>query len=410
MANEWRQTTLGEILTLQRGHDLPSQKRSTGEIPIISSSGITDYHSEAAARGPGVITGRYGTIGEVFYVEGDYWPLNTTLYVKNFKGNSPKFIYYLLKTIDFHQFNDKSSVPGVNRNHAHTASVTLPPLHIQGQIAAILSAFDDKIELNSQMNRTLEQMARALFKSWFVDFDPLRAKMRGEEPEGMDAETAALFPDELVRVDGQEVPRGWDIVTLDSVSTYLNRGIAPKYVETEGIAVVNQKCIRDFQIDLSKARLHSSTSSFLEDKRVKKEDVLVNSTGVGTLGRLAQVLVLDGELTVDTHVTIIRPDLKKVTPSFFGVQLESAQAKIESMGVGSTGQTELGRGILGSLEFLLPDRTTMEAFEMAIRPMRITLAHLQAESAHLAHLRDSFLPRLLSGEVDVSDWVNGDAS
>ncbi|GAA5503621.1 hypothetical protein Dxin01_03380 [Deinococcus xinjiangensis] len=96
--------------------------------------------------------------------------------------------------------------------------IRVPPLPIQHQIAAILTAFDDKIELNRRMNRTLEAMARALFKSWFVDFDPVRAKMRGEQPEGIGAETAALFPDELVEVDGREVPRGWEWVTIGDLA------------------------------------------------------------------------------------------------------------------------------------------------------------------------------------------------
>ncbi|WP_299428142.1 restriction endonuclease subunit S [uncultured Meiothermus sp.] len=117
MGIEWREQLLGEVATLQRGFDLPTQERKSGSVPIVSSSGPSDTHSEARVSGPGVVTGRYGTIGQVFYIEQDYWPLNTTLWVKDFHGNLPRYIYYLLQTIDFHQFNDKSSVPGVNRNH-----------------------------------------------------------------------------------------------------------------------------------------------------------------------------------------------------------------------------------------------------------------------------------------------------
>lgn len=125
-----------------------------------------------------------------------------------------------------------STVSNLRIPSLKAARVKLPPLPIQRQIAAILSAFDDKIELNRQMNRTLEQMARALFKSWFVDFDPVRAKMRGEQPEGMDAATATLFPSELVEVDGREVPKGWEWVTIDDLYT-LQGGSTPSTANAE---------------------------------------------------------------------------------------------------------------------------------------------------------------------------------
>lgn len=117
-----------------------------------------------------------------------------------------------------------ATMPNLNTSILGALPFVLPPLPIQRQIAAILSAFDDKIELNRQMNRTLEAMARALFKSWFVDFDPVRAKMRGEQPEGMDAATAALFPSELVEVDGRKVPRGWEWQPFDTNLTIFGGG------------------------------------------------------------------------------------------------------------------------------------------------------------------------------------------
>ena len=125
------------------------------------------------------MTGRYGTLGKVFFIPEDFWPLNTTLYVRDFKGNDPRFIANFLSSLDFSAYSDKAAVPGLNRNHLHQAWVHVPPLPEQRAIAHILGTLDDKIELNRRMNETLEEMARALFKSWFVDFDPVRAKMDG---------------------------------------------------------------------------------------------------------------------------------------------------------------------------------------------------------------------------------------
>ena len=140
--------------------------------------------------------------------------INTTLYVKNFKGNNPLFVSYLLKTIDFKSCSDKSSVPGVNRNDLHLIKIRLPPLDEQKEIAHILGTLDDKIELNQQMNWTLEGIACALFKSWFIDFDPVRAKLDGRQPYGMDAETAALFPDSFDDSPLGKIPKGWKRTNL----------------------------------------------------------------------------------------------------------------------------------------------------------------------------------------------------
>ena len=126
MAGKWPEVTLGEVVTLKRGYDLPAQDRQPGPHPVVSSSGITGYHKEAKVSGPGVITGRYGTLGEVHYIVEDFWPLNTTLYVEDFKGNDPRFISYLLQGLDFQAYSDKSSVPGLNRNHLHSEPVRVP--------------------------------------------------------------------------------------------------------------------------------------------------------------------------------------------------------------------------------------------------------------------------------------------
>jgi len=140
--NDWKEIPLGEILTLQRGFDLPHRQRQPGSIPVVSSSGISDKHSQAMVSGPGVVTGRYGTIGQVFFINEDFWPHNTTLFVRDFKGNDPLFISFLLRRIDFQSHSGKTGVPGVNRNDLHQIIAKLPPLPEQRAIAAVLSDVD----------------------------------------------------------------------------------------------------------------------------------------------------------------------------------------------------------------------------------------------------------------------------
>ena len=220
--DEWHEVSLGEVLTLQRGFDLSRNKRVEGPFPVIASTGKVGSHAEAKVRGPGVVIGRSGSLGGGQYIDDDFWPLNTTLWVKDFKGNDRRFCYYLLKSLDLAHYNAGSGVPTLNRNHIYPLPVFLPSLPEQRAIAHILGTLDDKIELNRRMNETLEEMARALFKCWFVDFEPVRAKMegrwrRGESLPGMPAELYDLFPDAMVDSELGEIPAGWGVKTLGVV-------------------------------------------------------------------------------------------------------------------------------------------------------------------------------------------------
>ena len=164
LSDDWKIKRLGEVAELQRGFDLPNSKRIDGNIPIISSSGVTGFHNDFKSTAPGVVTGRYGSIGEVFYIEENYWPLNTSLWVKDFHGNFPKFIYYLLKNFDFSKFSDKTGVPGVNRNDLHSVKVPVPPIKEQKKIAEILSTWDKAIETTEKLLINSQQQKKALMQ------------------------------------------------------------------------------------------------------------------------------------------------------------------------------------------------------------------------------------------------------
>lgn len=215
MAGDWRDTSLGDVVRLQRGHDLPEQARLPGAVPVMGSFGITGWHSVARTKGPGVTVGRSGAaVGVVSYVEGDYWPLNTCLYVTDFQGNDPRFCFYWLKTLELARFNSGSAQPSLNRNYIYGMPVRIPDPNEQHAIAHVLGTLDDKIELNRRMNETLEAMARALFKAWFVDFEPVRAKIegrwkRGHSLPGLPARLYDLFPNRLVDSELGKMPEGW---------------------------------------------------------------------------------------------------------------------------------------------------------------------------------------------------------
>ena len=185
MAGEWRTVTLGEFAPFTYGKGLPEHRRDpSGHVPVFGSNGVVGAHSEALTSGPTVIIGRKGTVGAVHYSAKPCWAIDTTFYVTDPDPNVLRFKYYLLKSLGLEHMNADSAVPGLNREAAHARKVRIPPLPEQRAISHILGTLDDKIELNRRMNETLEAMARALFKSWFVDFLPVRAKQRARTQTG----------------------------------------------------------------------------------------------------------------------------------------------------------------------------------------------------------------------------------
>jgi type I restriction enzyme, S subunit len=405
VSSDWKEVTLGEVINLKRGHDLPSQERKSGYIPIVSSSGISDFHSESKAVGPGVITGRYGTIGQVFYIEDDYWPLNTTLYVEDFRGNFPKYIYYLLKTLNFHQFSDKSSVPGVNRNHVHLAVVNLPPLEQQNTIAQILSSLDDKIELNRRMNRTLEQMARALFQSWFVDFDPVRAKMRGEVPEGMDAETAALFPDALEGVEGREIPVGWRVGTVGDIAIQSKDQLNPLAQADTVFA--------HFSIPAFDAGMQPTLELGSEIKS-NKFIVPDNAILVSKLNpRTPRVWIFDKPSNAEISIcsTEFIPLVPRSSTNFSYLYFCLTSPEFSKNLSGNASGTSNSHQRVKPNDMLIapisiPNDSVLNIFNRAMSAILERLIQNLRESSQLERMRDELLPRLLSGELDVSNWVD----
>lgn len=243
---------------------------------------------------------------------------------------------------------------------------------VQEKIVTIFECIDQKIVVNKKINDNLEQQAVALFKSWFVDF--------------------SLF--------GGTVPENWEDTTLENITTLITRGIAPKYSDNSDQTVVNQKCIRNHTIDLSLARTH--TPKAINEKWLKFGDLLINSTGDGTLGRVAQVWFAPKALTVDSHVTIVRPAREELI-FYIGLWGILHEKEIESLHTGSTGQTELPRDRVKMLKLLLPDNISLSRFNSIITPMASTIISNQEENQKLASLRDTLLPKLMSGEIDVSN-------
>ena len=195
------------------------------------------------------------------------------------------------------------------------------------------------------------------------------------------------------------MPGDWKNVTIEDITSLVSRGIAPKYDENSNQIVLNQKCIRNHVIDFTPARRHIPKA--INEKWLMHGDLLLNSTGQGTLGRAAQVWFEAENMTVDSHITIVRPktDLLKYYVGLWGITHES---EIEALHTGSTGQTELPRDRVKSMSIMLPDDKTIRQFNDIIAPMTQKIVANQEENVRLASIRDSLLPKLMNGDIDVS--------
>jgi type I restriction enzyme S subunit len=398
---DWTQCRLGDVVELKRGYDLPQRDRLDGPVPIVSSSGVSGQHSEAMVKGPGVVTGRYGTIGEVFFIASDFWPLNTTLYVCDFKGNDPRFISYFLRTLDFFTYSDKAAVPGINRNHLHEAKVICPPVPEQRVIAHILGSLDDKIELNRRMNETLEAMARAVFRSWFVDFDPVRAKVDGRNPEGMDAATAKLFPDKFEDSPIGPVPKGWRVGKFNDIVTLSRDGINPGDFPAE---VFDHYSIPAF--DEGRQAKREIGEAIKSNKFVVKPDAVLLSKLNPRIERV-WLPFPDGRCrSVCSTEFLVLYAKDPFSREFVAglVTSTSFQEVFVTLVTGTSGSHQrVQPDSLMGMDWVIPDKEVIERFTRFVQPIQARIAGNTKESVALAATRDALLPKLLSGEVSVPD-------
>jgi type I restriction enzyme S subunit len=396
MKSEWTYRPLGELVSFASG-GTPSKKRDDywgGTIPWISAKTlktenidtsdlfITEEGLKAGSkiapkgsillltRGSGLFNGI-----PIARVEKDVAFNQDIKCLDSYGEVENEFIFYwLLSQKDY--LMAKVGVTGIGAgkfdlDFLQKLMIPIPSERERKSIVGFASSISEKIRCNAKVNDNLEQQAVALFKSWFVDF--------------------SLF--------GGTVPENWEDTTLENITTLITRGIAPKYSDNSDQTVVNQKCIRNHTIDLSLARTH--TPKAINEKWLKFGDLLINSTGDGTLGRVAQVWFAPKALTVDSHVTIVRPAREELI-FYIGLWGILHEKEIESLHTGSTGQTELPRDRVKKLKLLLPDNISLSRFNSIIAPMASTIISNQEENQKLASLRDTLLPKLMSGEIDVS--------
>jgi type I restriction enzyme S subunit len=403
MSSDWSNMPFGNFISLQRGHDLPEQERIKGDVPILGSFGVTGWHNKSLAKALGLTIGRSGaSFGTATYTERDYFPLNTTLYVTDFKGNHPKFAYYFAEQFDFSPFNSGSAQPSLNRNFINPVEVRIPPLAEQKAIAHILGTLDDKIELNRKTNETLEAMAKALFKSWFVDFDPVRAKAEGR-PAGLPAEISDLFPDSFEDSELGEIPSGWSISCVNDLCEWVSSGGTPSrsrkdFWENGNIpwfktGELNDAPLLDSAEKINELALGNSSCKYWE-----AGTILFAIYASPTVGRLG---VLTESGTSNQAAAGLKAKGGIGTP-FLRRTLLFSRDELQNIAVGAA-QQNINVQILKDHKVVAPGSSLATVYSKTISPLDEQQICLAKSTREFCLLRDALLPKLISGEIRIPD-------
>ena len=378
---------MGEMLTLQRGFDLPARDRTEGPFPIVSSSGVTGWHAESKVAPPGVVIGRYGSLGSVHWVTEPFWPLNTSLWVKDFGGNDERFVSYLLKTVSV-DGSTASAVPGVNRNHLHRLPVRRPPVHAQRRIAAVLSAFDELIEISERRIEVLENLARSLYREWFE-----RLRFPGHEEV------------DIVQPGLGRIPADWRMTPLGDAAASLVDG---DWIETKDQGGRSYRLLQVSNIGVGAFRetgkfryIDKATFERLRCTEVELGDILI-SRMPDPIGRAWLVDRLGEPAITAVDVAILRPPSRTVGV-YLSYWLNSLRALAHAAAV-ATGTTRkrISRTALGRASIPLPPERLVEMFAAALEPMLAERTAVLQTVDRLAATRDLLLPRLVTGRLDIS--------
>ncbi|MFM6036516.1 MAG: restriction endonuclease subunit S [Sphaerospermopsis kisseleviana] len=392
--SEWQKIELEKFITFQRGFDIVKRDmEEDGLYDVIFSSGFGGKHHQFKVKAPGVIIVRKGTLGSVFYCDTDFCPTDTTLWVKDFHKNHPKFAYYFLKTLKFEQYDCGSANPTLNRNHIHTLEVSIPKSpEEQKRIAAVLSCLDAKIDNLRRQNETIEKIAQTLFKHWFIDFE-----FPNEEGKPYKSSGGAMSPSEL-----GDIPAGWKVLIFQECLKHLidNRGKTPQFFES-GIPALSAKFVKGGFLINQDSFNYVALELFDSSEKLEVGDIIMTSEA--PLGELFYIAKNTNYYPAQ-RVFALRANPEIISPSYFNYWLASplGQSLIKRRGTGSTVQG-IKQSELYKCEVLIPKQEIMErasgVFSQVLLKKEVNGEQIQI----LAKTRDTLLPKLMSGQIRIKE-------
>lgn len=395
MKEGWKEVYFKDFIKLNRGFDLPNNMVEDGEYPVIASTSIKAHHKNFKVKAPCVVTGRSGSLGVVQYVNQDGWPLNTSLYVKDFKGNNPKFVYYFLQTMNLDGFNSGAGVPTLNQNHLHYLKIFIPKdVTHQKRIASILSAYDDLIEVNNKRIELLEQSARELYKEWFV-------RMR--------------FPNYQNTKFNKGIPEGWEI---ENIGKSIPFQIGGGWGEDKKSAIYEIPAYVIRGTDIPKAKFgipNKDIYRFHKQSNVKSReliegDIIFEAAG-GSEGQLLgrtcyitnELLNTYGDKVIPaSFCKLIRPENNCSLYLYYFLNYLYETGLIETFQLQSTGISNYQfEPFLKFQEIIIPKENLLLEFENKVLPIQREIALIGKQNQELTEICNRLLPRLISGKLEV---------
>ncbi|NWO16720.1 MAG: restriction endonuclease subunit S [Corynebacterium sp.] len=361
----WNDVRLDEVVELQRGHDLPLKARLEGNVPVLGSNGVVGYHNQPKYPGPGVTIGRSGVIGGATFTDGPYWPLNTCLFVRDFKGNDPRWVYYRLKSIDFTAMDSGSAQPSLNRNYIASYPVSLPPISEQRAIAEALGALDDKIAANNKLARLTNDLADSVFRQAL-----LKAEFSNE-----------TFAD-ISRVSGggtpsTKQPEYWNGDVLWATPTDVSALMAP-YLEG------TSRTITEEGLNACASELYPAGTILM--------------TSRATIGSFA---LTQFPTAVNQGFIVVQPTDKNLRYWIFH-EMRSRVAEFTAFANGAT-FLELSRGNFKNFRVRQAPYDVMVKFNETAGSLHKLGRAALVENQTLSSVRDTLLPQLMSGKIRVRE-------
>ena len=423
--SDWETATWGELATLEYGKSLRGYESSEGPYRVFGTNGPIGWHDEALCTHPSVVIGRKGAYRGVHYSADPFFVIDTAFYLKPKVAMDTLWAYYQLLMQDIDGLDSGSAIPSTSRGDFYGLTVQVPPLAEQRAIAHILGTLDDKIELSRQMNQTLEEMARALFKSWFVDFDPVHAKAalkhHAATPshggsdwtveraraylDRMDPNIAALFPDSFVDSELGPIPGGWEVLPLPETMDFKEGpGIRNwQYTNSaDGVRFINIRCIQSGDLLLSNANRVKAkeANGKYAHFQLKEWDIVVSTSG--TLGRSAVVRRIHLPLLLNTSVIRFRP-VDGITSFSYLYSYLNSPVFLDQLALLASGsvQRNFGPTHLKNMRVVCPPCNCIERYEdIAGSFLKQAITNRTCNDG-LSSLRNALLPKLVSGALRV---------
>jgi type I restriction enzyme S subunit len=399
---KWPLVQMGDVVTLHYGKGLTEGSRRPGPVPVYGTNGRTGWHDTALASGPTVILGRkgMGNLG-VEWCEGPFWVIDTAYYTSFREDVVPRFFYYFANYVGLNHLKDGTSNPSLTRETFSRQWFPLPPIHEQQRIASLCAALDDKVELNRQTSETLEAMAHTVFKSWFVDFDPVLAKVEGRDPCGINAQTAALFPSSFQDSSLGKIPKGWGVGTLNDLVQLSHDTLSPREYANE---VFDHYSIPAF--DTGRWPTEEAGIQIKSNKAVVPLDAILLSKLNPRFPRVWMPLVGGPRRSIASTEFLILTSKAPMSREYVFCLFNSQTFLdiFESLVTGTSGSHQRVKPeFLLAMQAVVAPLQVIDSFTQLVVPMLAKSSVNLRQSRTLSSLRDTLLPKLISGELRLKE-------